>query len=515
MDGHTTLLEKAAAAERDFAAVRARAGTAKAQPLPADSSGSVPLYADRVRVYPKAVHGAYRRIKWAVLGFCLTLYYLAPWLRWDRGPGAPDQALLIDMTAPRAFFFDIEIWPQEVYFITGLLVLGALGLFLVTSLFGRLWCGYACPQTVWTDLFMWVERLIEGDRAKRMRLDQGPLTVQKVAKKIAKHSAWLLIALATGGAWALYFNDAPTFVADFFTGGASVEQYFFVGLFTSTTYLLAGWAREQVCTYMCPWPRFQASMLDKDSLVVTYEDWRGERRGKTKAGAPPVGFGDCVDCRQCFAACPMGIDIRDGQQMECIGCGLCIDACDEIMDRMQRPRGLIQFDTLANQEAKAKSLPPRFRFVRPRTVIYAALVAAVAGIMLAALVLRTTVEVSVLRDRAPLFVTLSDGSIRNGYTLRVLNKKREDVAFDLSLDGLPGATLVVQDVGEAADGRAVVLHTRPDTAETYRVFISLPHGAAEEENTSFDFILRDPVSGDGDIYEAVFMGPHKPRPHRY
>lgn len=514
MDGQGTLLEKAAAAEADFASVRTGAKTAKIQPQAIGDAGSTPLYADRVKVYPKAVHGLYRKIKWAILIACLSVYYLAPWIRWDRGPGAPDQALLIDMSAPRAFFFDIEIWPQEVYFITGLLVLGALGLFLVTSLFGRVWCGYTCPQTVWTDLFMWVERLIEGDRAKRMRLDNGPLTAAKAGKKVAKHSVWLAIALATGGAWALYFNDAPTFVVEFFTGQASFQQYFFVGLFTATTYVLAGWAREQVCTYMCPWPRFQAAMLDLDSMVVTYEDWRGEKRGKTKVGPPPEGFGDCVDCGQCVAACPTGIDIRDGQQLECIGCGLCIDACDEIMVKMQRPKGLIQFDTLANQDAKARGLVPKFRFVRPRTLIYAAVVFLIAGIMLVALMTRTTVEVNVLRDRAPLFVSLSDGSIRNGYTLRVLNKKRETIPFELSLDGLPGATLVVQDVGEAATGQSVVLETRPDTAETYRVFITLPRDAMTDENEPFEFILRDPVSGDGDVYDAVFIGPQKPRQTR-
>ncbi|MFM2041733.1 MAG: nitrogen fixation protein fixG [Pseudomonadota bacterium] len=511
MDGTSSLLEKAAAAEADFAPVRNR-GKATSPPQPAAPTPA-PLYADRVKVYPKAVHGLYRRLKWSVLVLCLGLYYLAPWLRWDRGPGAPDQALLVDMSAPRAFFFDIEIWPQEVYFITGLLVLGALGLFLVTSLFGRLWCGYACPQTVWTDLFMWVERLVEGDRAARMRLDNGPLSLAKVTKKTLKHTIWMAIAVATGGAWVLYFNDAPTFIVDFFTGGATSKQYFFVGLFTATTYLLAGWAREQVCTYMCPWPRFQAAMLDKDSMVVTYEDWRGERRGKTKAGAPPAGFGDCVDCGQCIAACPTGIDIRDGQQLECIGCGLCIDACDEIMGKMQRPKGLIQFDTLANQEAKAKGLPPRFRFVRPRTVIYAGVVSVIAAIFLTALMLRTTVEVNVLRDRAPLFVTLSDGSLRNGYTLRVLNKTRDAVAFRLTVAGLPGATLVVQDVGEAAANTGVTLPTRPDTAETFRIFIIAPKGTVTADSTPVGFVLSDPASGDGDTYDAVFMGPAAARRH--
>ena len=252
-----------------------------------------PLYANRQKVYPKAVSGPVRRIKWAVLILCLALYYLVPWLRWDRGPGAPDQAVLVDITNGRLFFFFIEIWPQEVYFLTGLLVLSAIGLFVATSLFGRVWCGFACPQTVWTDLFMWVERIIQGDRNERMRLDKAPWSAEKLRKKALTHAAWVVIAAATGGVWILYFNDAPTMTVALLTGRASQEVYFFFGLFTGLTYLLAGWAREQVCTYMCPWPRFQAAMLDENSLVVTYRDWRGEPRGKAKAS----NVGDCVDCQ--------------------------------------------------------------------------------------------------------------------------------------------------------------------------------------------------------------------------
>ncbi|HZF74882.1 MAG TPA: cytochrome c oxidase accessory protein CcoG, partial [Acetobacteraceae bacterium] len=305
------------------------------------------LYASRVKIYPKDVQGTVRRAKWAVLALCLALYYLVPWIRWDRGPGAPGQAVIVDMEAGRLHFFFVEIWPQEVYFLTGLLVLGAIGLFAATSLFGRVWCGFACPQTVWTDLFMWVERKIQGDRNERMRLDRQPWTRAKILKKGATHAAWLAIAAATGGAWIMYFNDAPTVTRELFTGAASLEVYFFFALFTGTTYVLAGWAREQVCTYMCPWPRFQGAMLDENSLVVTYRDWRGEPRGKAKAD----GVGDCVDCRACVNVCPVGIDIRDGQQLECIGCGLCIDACDDVMAKLDRPKGLIAFETLANLAA--------------------------------------------------------------------------------------------------------------------------------------------------------------------
>jgi cytochrome c oxidase accessory protein FixG len=229
-----------------------------------------PLYVNRQKVYPKAVSGPVRRAKWAVLILCLAVYYLVPWIRWDRGPDHPSQAVLVDIAHGRLYVFFFEIWPQEVYFLTGLLVLGAIGLFAATSLFGRVWCGFACPQTVWTDLFMWVERLIQGDRNERMKLDKAPWSAAKWRKKALTHAAWVVIAAATGGAWIMYFQDAPTVVVALFTGAASLEVYVFFGLFTFATYLLAGWAREQVCTYMCPWPRFQAAMLDENSFVVSY-----------------------------------------------------------------------------------------------------------------------------------------------------------------------------------------------------------------------------------------------------
>lgn len=511
MDGDSSLLEKAAAADKAQAEFTARKASGRPTSTKAqlqNTGPDAPLYADRVKVYPKAVSGPFRRAKWAVLIFCLAVYYLVPWIRWDRGPGAPNQAVLVDMAGGRGYFFNIEIWPQEVYYITGLLMLGAFGLFLVTSLFGRLWCGYACPQTVWTDLFMLVERWIEGDRGARMRLDQAPMSAGKAVKKALKHTVWFLIALATGGAWALYFDDAPTLLVNFFTGGASMEQYFFVGLFTATTYVLAGWAREQVCTYMCPWPRFQSAMLDKQSMVVTYEAWRGEPRGKSKGAVPPQGMGDCIDCGQCIAVCPTGIDIRDGIQLECIGCGLCIDSCNEIMDKVGRPRNLITFDTESNQEARACGRPTKFRFVRPRTLIYASLVVLIGAVMTTALAMRSTLSVNVLRDRAPLFVTLSDGDIRNGYTLKILNKRREALSYELSVAGIPGAKLVVQDVGEGADGAPVVVHAAPDTVEPYRVFIIAPRSALKADSTAVEFVLREPVSNARSTYDAVFIGPH-------
>jgi cytochrome c oxidase accessory protein FixG len=467
---------------------------------------SVPLYASRIKVYPKAVQGTFRRVKWAILIVCLALYYAVPWLRWDRGPGAPDQAVLLDLPGRRAYFFDIEIWPQEIYYLTGLLILGAIGLFLVTSLMGRVWCGYACPQTVWTDLFLWVERLIEGDRNARMKLDAQPTSFARAAKKAAKHAVWLVIAAATGGAWVFYFADAPIALRSILTGRASAEVYFFVGLFTVTTYLLAGWAREQVCTYMCPWPRFQAAMFDENTMTVTYQGWRGEPRGKHKAGQGWAGRGDCIDCRQCVAVCPTGIDIRDGQQLECIGCGLCIDACNAVMDKVGRPRSLITLATFASKTARAAGERPVYRLWRPRVILYVALLMAVGAIMMAAFMTRATVEVNVLRDRTPLFVTLADGAVRNGYTLKILNKTREEQTYALTISGMQGATLnIIGLTDEAVDGTAM-LTAKPDSVASFRVYVAAAR-ALDADSTPLIFTVRARNGHGHADYHSVFLGP--------
>lgn len=449
------------------------------------------LYATRQAIHPKRGHGTFRNLKWLVMAVTLGFYYALPWLRWSRGPDLPDQAVLLDMEHNRFFFFFLEIWPQEFYFVTGLLVLAALSLFLVTSVAGRVWCGYTCPQTVWTDLMITVERFWQGDRNARIRLDKAPWGAVKILKKTMTHLSWLAIGLATGGALVFYFRDAPTLARELFTGTAPTVAYLFLAIFAGSTYLLGGIAREQVCTYMCPWPRIQGAMTDQHTLLVSYKAPRGEPRGPHKKGDSWDGRGDCIDCKACVVVCPAGIDIRDGSQLECIQCALCIDACDDIMDKVGRPRGLIAYDTIAKQEAVTTGRSETLRLIRPRTLLYAGLLAFVGVIMLAAWFNRSVLEINVLHDRSPAFVLLSDGSVRNGFTVKLLNKLHEPRTVSLSSAGLPDARLSI--VGAASDGAAVVT-IRTDDLRELRVYVTIPpHQAAKlaAAMTPFTLIARD------------------------
>ncbi len=325
---------------------------AEAEVGEAPPDDDIPLYAPRREIYPQSVHGRFRNIKWAVLVVTLGIYYLLPFVRWDRGPNAPSQAVLIDFPNRRFYFFFIEIWPQEIYYLTGLLILAAIVLFLMNAVAGRIWCGYLCPQTVWTDLFFAIERFVEGDRREHMQRDSRKWTVETYARKGVKHFLWLMVAWWTGGAWVLYFADAPTLVKDLATGEAPFLAYAWIGILTVTTYSLAGHMREQVCLYMCPWPRIQAALTDEYALNVTYRYDRGEPRCSAKKAeqlrAQQQPAGDCVDCLQCVHVCPTGVDIRGGANLGCIQCGLCIDACDAVMSKLGRATGLIAYDTDLN-----------------------------------------------------------------------------------------------------------------------------------------------------------------------
>jgi cytochrome c oxidase accessory protein FixG len=457
-------------------------------------------------IYPRSVEGRYRRLKWAALWALLAIYYGVPWLRWNRGEGLPDQAVLIDMPGRRAYFFGIEIWPDEVYFITGILIIAAVGLFFATSLLGRVWCGYACPQTVWTDLFLWVEKKVQGDRNDRMKLDAHPWTFAWLWKKAVTHALWLLIGLCTGGAWVFYFNDAPTLwdgIRHFDVPWAPGS--WMLGL-TLSTYVMAGFAREQVCKYMCPYARFQSAMFDKDTLIIGYDAQRGEPRGKHKKGDSWENRGHCIDCTQCVIVCPVGIDIREGLQMECIACGLCVDACNDVMDRMELPRGLIRYDTQRNAEARdaarreGKPFRESLKILRPRSYYYAAIIAVVGSLMLYALVTRPQVELEAMQNRNPLFVRLSGGGIRNSYVIDILNKTHVTRHYAITVRGIPVKNLAFRSALPLKSGD---LEVPADSAARYRVLLEAD--PQPEPRQPIYFEIRDKAGGQGAESKTIFV----------
>ncbi len=458
------------------------------------------LYEKRKGVYPKAVDGFYRRLKWAIMAVTLAIYWGTPWIRWDRGPYAPDQAVLVDLAHRRFYMFAIEIWPHEFYYVAGLLVMAGIGLFLVTSAVGRAWCGYACPQTVWTDLYQHVERFIDGDRNAQIRLAKAPWSAAKAARRLAKWGVWLAIAFLTGGAWIFYFADAPTLQREFWTGSAAPVAYGTVGVLTATTFILGGFLREQLCIYMCPWPRIQTAMLDEKSLVVTYKDWRGEKRASLKkAEAHPGDFGDCIDCNQCVAVCPTGIDIREGPQIGCITCALCIDACDKVMAQVGRPRGLIDYCTQEDAEAEKNGAPSRpilKTLLRPRTIAYAAIWTSIGTAMLFALGARTRIDIAAQQDRNPIFVRLSDGAIRNAYMVKVRNMEARPRPVRVQVEGLADARLWTDAMPRDAAAPSVTATVPADSVAKLRIFIAAPPAGPARQDFRFTVTATDREGGD-------------------
>ncbi|ESR23423.1 Type cbb3 cytochrome oxidase biogenesis protein CcoG, involved in Cu oxidation [Lutibaculum baratangense AMV1] len=455
---------------------------------------------------PASVEGRFRRIKWHVLTICLLVYYAVPFLRWDRGPGQPLQAVLFDVERVRFYLFGIEIWPQELYYLTLLLVLATVVLVLMNALAGRIWCGFACPQTVWSDLFMLVERWIEGDRRERLRKMYEPKTPRRIAEIGLKHIAWLLIASATGGAFILYFADAPTLLVEVFTGEASTAAYAVILSLTFTTYALAGFAREKVCTFMCPWPRLQGAIWDPEALTVNYRDHRGEERMSVKkakaareAGLPA---GDCVDCAACVNVCPMGIDIREGPSIACINCGLCVDACDDTMGKIGRERGLIDYESWTNIERGRRSEPRRrVRLVRPKTMALATAALVLLAVPGLSLGTRATMAMSVSHVRNPSAVLLSNGDIRNAYEVRLVNKSGEARTVHLSS---PEGTVLEVPGYAAVEDETVPLELGADASQKVRVLVT----ASESSEGEIAFTLSDTTTGETVRETNLF---HRPR----
>lgn len=479
--------------------------------LQPDNDDDGPLYAPRRKIYPQSVTGFYRRLKWSLLLVTLGIYYGLPFVRWERGPNAPNQAVLVDFPGRRFYFFFVELWPQEIYHFTGLLIIAAITLFLMNAVAGRIWCGYLCPQTVWTDLFQAVERLVEGDRREHILRENGPWTAERLGRAGLKHFLWLMIAWWTGGAWVLYFADAPTLVKDLATLQAPLIAYLWIAILTVTTYSLAGLMREQVCLYMCPWPRIQAALTDEHALNVTYRYDRGEPRTSLKKSAAlqsqgkPVG--DCIDCMQCVYVCPTGVDIRGGANLGCIQCGLCIDACDNVMRKIGRPVRLIAYDTDINIKRRQQGLPARFNIVRPRTILYSMIIAVVGGVMLYALATRQSESIAVIHDRNPVYVRLASGAIRNGFTVRIVNKQLTTREFSLTVSGLPETFVTIEVVGQAKDEvRPVVIEVGPNQTREVRVLVT-DHHARIPASTRIGFHLADLSTGERTAAFDYFRGP--------
>jgi cytochrome c oxidase accessory protein FixG len=445
----------------------------------------VKLFETHRTVHNRRIDGPFRRFKWLIMAVTLAIYYGTPWIRWDRGPYAPDQAVLIDLANRRFYMFGIEIWPHEFYFVAGLLIMAGIGLFLVTSAVGRAWCGYTCPQTVWTDLFQHVDRFVDGDRNARTRLDAAPWTAGKAARRGFKWTIYLVISFWTGGAWIMYFADAPTLTHDFWTGAAAPAAYITVAILTVTTFTLGGFMREQVCIYMCPWPRIQSAMMDEKSLTVTYKDWRGEPRGSVKkAQKDPAHFGDCIDCLQCVAVCPTGIDIREGPQIGCITCALCIDACDRVMAEVGRPRGLIDYITLddARREAAGEAPRPAWKaLLRPRTIVYFAVWGGIGLALMFALGTRSRTEISVAPDRNPPFMLMSDGSVRNAYTVKLRNMQSRPRPMQVTIEGLAGAAMWSDEMNRADAARTLRFTVPADATGPLRLYLIAPPGTPAQD----------------------------------
>lgn len=478
----------------------------KEQPSSGNPHGDGPLYEARAKVHPRNIKGTFRQWKTYLLWVFLAVYHFSAWLRWDRGEGVPDQAILFDLPGRRAYIFWVEIWPQEVYYLTGLMILAAISLFAAAAIAGRVWCGFACFQTVWTDLFMKVEAFFEGDRNKRIRMDKAGWTKDKIIKRGLKHVVWLMISFLFALSFLWYFNDAPTITIAVLTGQVSGWTLATLGVLMGLTYIMAGFAREQVCFYMCPYGRFQGVMTDEDSLLVTYETWRGEPRAKPGKNRDFSDRGHCVDCSLCVQVCPTGIDIRNGQQMECIGCALCVDACNSVMEKFDLPKNLISYDSYTNMVAREQGQGKQVHLVRPRTIIYAVLLSLVAVAIVVSLSIRERLEINILRDRAPLFVTLSTGEVRNGYTYKILNMESIAKKYKLSISGVKNATLSV--IGQdKKDQKSINLDAKADRVSTFRIFIKAARNGLDGKSTDIDFILTDRSTGDVYPQTTVFRGP--------
>lgn len=458
-----------------------------------DAGTAVPvvndLYAAHEKVYPRQVHGVFAAARVAAVVVLLGTYYVLPWIQYGGR-----QAVLFDLPQRKFHLFSITLWPQDLALLAGLLIVAALTLFFFTTLAGRLWCGYACPQTVWTETFLWIERVIEGDRAKRMRLDRAPPSARKHAAKALKHTIWIVFSLWSGFTFVGYFTPIVSLGGSVMRMDLGAWPAFWTLFYGFATYGNAGWMREQVCLYMCPYARFQSAMFDADTLIISYDAGRGEPRGgrSRTAAAAQHGLGDCVDCTLCVQVCPTGIDIRDGLQYQCIGCAACIDACDRVMSKMNYPKGLIRYTT---QHALAGE---NTRLLRPRVVLYGVVLLSMFAALGIGLFSRSTLELDVMRDRSALFELTQDGFVENVYTLKVVNKSEHAREVVVTARGIEGIVLLVD---------AGVHNIPPGAVQDLALRVRAPSDSLDKQSTQFRFVVRDAATSAEVSESARFVGP--------
>lgn len=462
------------------------------------------LYQSWKKLYPRHQDGFFRTLRWQVTALTLGLWIILPLLRWNRGENLPDQAVLIDLPTRKFYLFGLTVWPQDVFLLAVLLIVAAVALFFITALAGRIFCGYLCFQTVWTDLFLWVEKVVEGDRKQRIKLDQGGWNGRKILLKVVKHLGWLTISLLTGAVFVFYFVDTPTLIKQFLNGSAPVAAWVTLFFITVGTYTMAGFAREQVCIYMCPYARFQGAMFDEDTLIVAYHPELGEPRlgNRRLREQKPAAVGACIDCKQCVTVCPTGIDIRDGQQYQCITCAACIDACDDVMARLRSDTRLIRYTSMREIGGEPT------RFLRTRVLAYGAIMAVLLGGIVLHFVLRPPVDLTVLRQRQPLYILQSDGAIQNNYTLRVLNMSTEPRKFRLQLAGLDGAEVTMAAMDAEKGESQPVLTIGPGEVMPFTVYVRQSAKYLTPGQTELRFIL-EPLDKQGEniVYSSAFMRP--------
>jgi cytochrome c oxidase accessory protein FixG len=470
---------------------------AAAQPIKLSTEVEQALYEVRKKIYPRAVHGWFAGWRWGLVWLTQILFYGTAWMTWNGR-----QAVLFELAARKFYIFGLVLWPQDFIFLTALLIISALALFLFTTIAGRLWCGYACPQTVYTEIFLWIERKIEGDRSARLRLDGQDADIEKFFKKAAKHSAWIIFALWTGFTFVGYFTPIRVLAAEFVTWTLGPWETFWVFFYGLATYGNAGWMREQVCKYMCPYARFQSSMFDKDTMIITYDRERGEPRGSRgrKVDHKAEGLGDCVDCGICVQVCPTGIDIRNGLQYECIGCAACIDGCNQVMDKMGYAPGLIRYSTENAMEAHWTTRDIWRHMLRPRTLIYSAILVAIVVAVAGALAVRVPLKVDVIRDRGALGRVVDDGMVENVYRLQIMNTQEQFLRYRISVSGIDSIEVASEAVAEVPGA----------TTKTVPVRVRLKPGKGVPGSNRIDFEVQA-INHDGIRVreKAVFLIPRQ------